>query len=663
MDAPTFAIPTKDESLMVDNWPMNLADTRQSLQKAKKHLERYQSALRSASLEIEQRNRSIVALTTLACQANHTTSPTDLLKLALTQAMNTINTSVGAIVLIKPETKELILGVHKGLTPELADILTGKQLENGAAVLMPHLVAGRGALLEYQTADDETEKLLLTTSHLTSLVSLPLQIGPKLIGALLVGRQDEAPFTPIELHFLMALSHETTVALESLGLREGLWHTAETLLDEQAMGVDLRKAVNTISAAESSTFELPATPPPIPQPENEDLEQLLIAMMEAEEEVQQQNNDLQTLNTISEIMNRTLDLKAILQGAVDQTQATLQTDAAWLYLVDDRNQLELQAHTGLSTGFVRGMQNLKLDQGLEGRVVVENKSFFVESIAKDGHKHKIWVDKEKLHALAAVPISRPDFEANTPPEQAPDKSAKRNGSHVVGVLAAGRRTGQDYHWTPRERRLLASIANHVAPAIDNARLYTQVSESQTGLSSGNEVLRAINDMLIEKNAYLESFIEDELTPALTEISQGVQQLLAQNPAALTAEQKQDVARLQEIVDQISELARETSHVSATLDAAFDQALDDEIKQNEYAGTTKPIRLEKREEDGAKRTMSEERGSDGAKPTDSQENGETTIKPMSFEEAMAAGLVPDHIKNRETDEINNPIESQEKKGVP
>ena len=164
MDTPTLAVPTKDEPLMVDNWPMNSADIRQALQKAKKRLEQYQSALRSASFEIEQRNRSIVALTTMACQANHSTNPTDLLKLALTQAINTIDAPVGAIVLIKSETKELTLGVHKGLTPELADILTGKQLENGATALMPHLVAGRGALLEYQTADDETEKVLLVRS-------------------------------------------------------------------------------------------------------------------------------------------------------------------------------------------------------------------------------------------------------------------------------------------------------------------------------------------------------------------------------------------------------------------------------------------------------------------------------------------------------------------
>jgi hypothetical protein len=48
-------------------------------------------------------------------------------------------------------------------------------------------------------------------------------------------------------------------------------------------------------------------------------------------------------------------------------------------------------------------------------------------------------------------------------------------------------------------------------------------------------------------------------------------------------------------------------------------------------------------------QTEEKGNDGAKPTDSQENGETNAKPMSFEEAMAAGLVPAHIVDKETNE--------------
>ena len=134
----------KEEALVVDNWPMNLEATRQQLKKAQKRVAQYQAALRLAGVEIERRNRGIVALTTFTYQASRMPTPTALLKLALVQALETIDVAVGATVLVSPETKELILAVHKGLTPELTRVLTGQELEYGATALMPHLVNQRG---------------------------------------------------------------------------------------------------------------------------------------------------------------------------------------------------------------------------------------------------------------------------------------------------------------------------------------------------------------------------------------------------------------------------------------------------------------------------------------------------------------------------------------
>jgi hypothetical protein len=182
----TPSSPENEAVYVVDDWPMNVEATRTELKKAQKRLERYQAALRLADVEIKRRNRSIVALTTFAYQASHTASPTDLLKLALIQALETSHASVGAILLVDADTKELTLGVHKGLTPDLTHILTGHQLGHGATALMPHLVAGASALLEYDTSDDEAERELLEVGQLTSLVSLSLQIGPRLIGAMLI---------------------------------------------------------------------------------------------------------------------------------------------------------------------------------------------------------------------------------------------------------------------------------------------------------------------------------------------------------------------------------------------------------------------------------------------------------------------------------------------
>ena len=219
---PSNAVPPKEnDSVVVENWPVSLEATREQLKKALKRLDRYKAAMRLANIEIERRNRGLLALTNFTYQATRTTNLAGLLKLALIQALETTNTSIGAVVLIDKETKELNLGVHKGLTPELSQILTGQQLQQGATALMPHLVAGAGALLEYQTSTDKMERRLLYVGRLTSLVSLPLQLGPQLVGALLVGLQADRTFTPAELWFLMALSQELAIALASVRLRDG----------------------------------------------------------------------------------------------------------------------------------------------------------------------------------------------------------------------------------------------------------------------------------------------------------------------------------------------------------------------------------------------------------------------------------------------------------
>ena len=73
--------------LVVDNWPMSLETTRTELTKAKKQVQRYQAALRLASVEIERRNKNVIELISYLYQAAQTTDPNNLLKMALVQAL------------------------------------------------------------------------------------------------------------------------------------------------------------------------------------------------------------------------------------------------------------------------------------------------------------------------------------------------------------------------------------------------------------------------------------------------------------------------------------------------------------------------------------------------------------------------------------------------
>ncbi len=642
--------PLQETTAPNNDWTVNLEATREQLKKAEKRLQRYRAALRLANVEIERRNRGIITLMTFAYQANRTANPSTLLKLALVQALEAIDAPTGATVLIDKDTKMLTLGIHKGLTPELMDILTGKDLEHGATALMPHLVAGSGALLESKTSTDDLELQLLTASRLTSLVSLPLQLGPKLMGAFLIGLRGKKTFTPAELCFLMALSQETAIALESLNLRDGLWHTAEAFLGQEISSLDLGDVTEDIdpSATIPTPFDLPTTSADVLEPAEDDLELLLAAMMEAEDEVQQQNTDLQTLITIAKLMNRTLNLKEILQCAVDQTKTILNKDATWVYLINENRQLSLGAHTGLSKHYAQAMGRLALSDGLEGKAVLKNHPYFVDDINSAGIPHKIWVDKEGIHGLAVVPITRPDIK----------QQAGENKSYVIGVLAAATIHESSHTWTPRETRLLTSVANQIALAIDNAQLYEKLQEKEAGLRAGNEVLQNINDMLLEKNSFLEGLIQDDLIPALTDASPIFERLL--DGTNLSEAQKEDLLTLQQTFNKLNHLTKEAGMVSRTLDEEVDQVFqDDEAIGRGFASPTKPIRLEKKQDNGTRPPpntlppVQDTTPPETAEPAKQETTPATTKKqdsglpgPMSFEEAVAAGLVPSDILKRE-----------------
>jgi GAF domain-containing protein len=610
------------------------------LEQAQARLEQYRATLRLAGVEIERRNRGIRALTTFAYKANWLTEPAALLKLALVQALEITESQMGALVLIDQETKQFYLGAHQGLSPDMVRILTGRQYDEGAALLMPHLANGKGVLLEWDKQVEPAERMLLQAAQAHSLISLPLHAS-QLLGSLIVGARNDFVFSPANLNFLIALSQQTAVAFDSLRVREKLWHFAESLLSQAAeqepgtmaltmptalppvsplqarlasLVADLggamaaifvlspakgdtrislaadyglsplftttfsdslrsaalfpdelllapswvqstltKEATKTaatplltslreegarsvvairmeqsgasarlilIAAAEAETFttdhaarlaeqarELaplimePSSVPTLPthnihipalshHPSTDDLEKLLAAMMDAEEESYRHNADLLALNGIAETLNRTLNLGAILGSVIGQTRAMLQSEAAWLYLLEspDSTELRLKAQEGLSERYAHGMRRLKVGDGFEGWVARENKAQFVNDVADHPLRCQLLVQEEKVQAIAAVPLTcLVEYDG-------------REESRTVGVIAVARR--QVYSWQPREIRLLTAVAHQMALAVNNALLHAQVQDGLERLAASNEVLKRLNRQLLEQQLVL-----------------------------------------------------------------------------------------------------------------------------------------------------------------
>ncbi len=616
-----------------------LQRTQHELQLAQSKLERYRATLRLAGTNIERRNKVIRALTSFPYQASRMTEPAALLKLGLTQALEMTEAQVGAIVIIDPTTKELAMGAHEGLTPELVRILTGKQFDAGAAVLMPHLVAGTGALIEDLETADEGERMLLAAAEVSGLISLPLFAGDQLLGSLVAGTKDDSRFSPASTHFLIAIAQGIAVALESLRLRERLWHMAEMFLSQatspgnldsprehndtplpllpplQARLADLvanlggtvgiiffldklkedlqitlaadyglspiftneyaqfrnsyaffpfhqlfthhllvknlaqvnarqampllkslqaegakslmaayfsdrdetRLRVILVAAPKTAVFtadqfdtlltgargllpllqEAPAVPtlptrsvhvPSMTLEAKEgDLELLLAAMMEAEEEVQRHNADFATLNDISEMLVQTLELGPVLQAVLGKIRQMLQTDVAWLYLMEDleleRPWLRLIAWEELSAEYVTAAEELTLRDTLEGVVATENKARHLNDVLQEPELCRQMHEIEQIQSVAIVPLSCPEIVV--------DGVVHRR---VVGVLAVGMR--QAYTWQPRQMRLLNTVTNQMGFAINNAQLYAQVREDMEAYSLSNQFLKQVNDALM-----------------------------------------------------------------------------------------------------------------------------------------------------------------------
>jgi len=163
-------------------------------------------------------------------------------------------------------------------------------------------------------------------------------------------------------------------------------------------------------------------------------------------------------------------------------------------------------------------------------------------------------------------------------------------------------------------------------------------------------------MLLEKNAFLEGFLQDDLIPALTVASPVLQHLLAETSSALTKTQKQDLATLKQVIIRLNSLAKETGEISLALDTALGDTFDDQDE------SVKPIRLEKKNtgklklpdnqpDSATPEAASPQQPDDDnpqQKPADAETPPQASSKPMSFEEAVAAGLVPAHILDRDAD---------------
>ena len=210
-------------------------------------------------------------------------------------------------------------------------------------------------------------------------------------------------------------------------------------------------------------------------------QEALASQSRAREAVERWSAQLEdVVNTIAEGIGRLPNLTEMLDIALRKVLELTGVEMGWAYVIDEEAQeLVLSAHRGLSSRLVRGLDRLRLDEGLAGRVASSGEPIVTENLAGDPRLTRAVVREEGLRFYASVPL--------------------KSKGKMLGVLGLASRS--ERHLTEQEVALLMAIGQQVGMAIENARLYEQVQQVAV-LEERERLARELHDGLAQVVGYL-----------------------------------------------------------------------------------------------------------------------------------------------------------------
>lgn len=199
-----------------------------------------------------------------------------------------------------------------------------------------------------------------------------------------------------------------------------------------------------------------------------------------EQRVAERAHELAALHEIAGIVSRSLDLKDILNAAVNKAMEMMQMEVGTAYSLEDGDQpdeeklLVLAAHHGLSAEFFQRVGSRRVrGTGIQ--------------VAAEARQPVTWLaaNYPDLSIRQALEIEGVQQVINVP------LFAK---GHLVGAFNLG--THHERPVTPEEMSLLSSIGQQVAVAVENARLYDQAEQS-AAIAERHRLSRELHDSVTQ----------------------------------------------------------------------------------------------------------------------------------------------------------------------
>lgn len=213
----------------------------------------------------------------------------------------------------------------------------------------------------------------------------------------------------------------------------------------------------------------------------------------AQRALREKTREVEVLHKISDSISSTLDLEAVLAHIVEIVTDVTKADACLLYLISDtREELILRASKNPHPKLI-GRITIGLGEGITGWVARERTRVVISGNASDDPRFKFFhnLPEDRYQAFVSVPII-----------------AKKE---VIGVINVQHKRLRRYR--ADELALLTTIANQVGGAIENARLYDEMTRKARQL----ETLSLVSETVVSNRV-----IEDVMQLIVTMTAQMMQ---------------------------------------------------------------------------------------------------------------------------------------------
>ncbi|GFP43112.1 two-component system, NarL family, sensor histidine kinase DegS [Candidatus Hakubella thermalkaliphila] len=178
------------------------------------------------------------------------------------------------------------------------------------------------------------------------------------------------------------------------------------------------------------------------------------------EETKQKVMELSALHDVAKSTASTLKLEKLLALIIEKTAQVLHVPMCALKLIDKKTEeLTVMASSGLTKEYIEGLRS-RVGEGITGWVAKEGKPLAVSDVTKDSRYRYLGAAKRgHIRAMLCVPL------------------IIRKGT--IGVLSVY--APSPHYYTDDEVNLLSTLASQTAIAIENARLYEEISYQRGAL--------------------------------------------------------------------------------------------------------------------------------------------------------------------------------------